>query len=185
MSKEDAKRLGIVGPNLRASGVRYDARIAEDYCAYPEVDFDIPTREEGDSLARYLVRVEEIKQSMNIIKQVLDKMPQGLFFAERFYKMLPPNLKKIVEEQRRMKFPGMYARFKVPEGEATARVEMGHGEVFYHVISNGTEKPYRVRIITPAFRNVILFRHLTIGQVFMDLPAIYGSLDYFPPEADR
>ncbi len=185
LSREDAKKLGIVGPNLRASGVKYDARIAEKYGAYPELDFEIPTREEGDSLARVLVRIEEIKQSMRIIRQVLEKMPQGPFFAEKYMRMIPPPLRKYMAETGRVKLPGAFIRLKPPAGEAVARGEMGHGEIFYHVVSTGETKPYRVRVVTPAFRNVVLFRHLTRGERFMDLPVIYGSIDYFPPEGDR
>ncbi len=182
---DEAKRLGIVGPNLRAAGVKYDARIAEEYGAYPELDFEIPTREEGDAMARLLVRIEEIKQSMSMIKQILDKIPDGPIFHEKYYRMLPPKLKEFVEQTGRLKLPGAFIRLKPEPGEAVARVEMGHGEVFYHIISDGGIKPYRVRIVTPAFRNVVLYRYLTRGARFMDLPAIYGSIDYFPPEGDR
>lgn len=185
LSKSEASRLGIVGPNLRASGVKYDARIAEPYAAYNELEFEVPTREEGDCYARMLVRVEEIKQSMSIIRQVLKKMPQGPFFAEKYTRLLPPQLREDVLRTGRVKFPGIFASLKLPEGDAVSRVEMGHGEVFYHVTGNGTIKPYRLRVVTPSFRNVILFRYLMPGHRFMDFPAIYGSLDYFPPEADR
>ncbi len=185
LKKSDAKRLGIVGPNLRASGVKYDARLLGDYGVYDELDFEVPTMEEGDAMARLLLRGEEIKQSMNIIRQVLDKIPDGPIMAEKYMRLVPPKLREQALKEGRIKFPGIFANLKLPKGEAVARAEMGHGEIFYHVISDGTKKPYRVRVVTPAFRNVILFRFLPPGHRFMDFPPIYGSLDYFPPEADR
>ncbi len=185
LKKEDAKRLGIVGPNLRASGVRYDARLVEDYGAYREIDFEVPVREEGDALSRLLLRIDEIKISMDIIRQVLEKIPDGPILAEKYLRLIPPKLRKTMEETGRVKFPGLFASLRPPPGEATARVEMGHGEVFYHIISDGSPKPYRVRIVTPSFRNLLLLRYLPVGHRFMDFPAIYGSVDYFPPEADR
>ena len=185
LKKSEAQRLGIVGPNLRASGVKYDARLADDYGAYKELEFEVPVREEGDCMARMLVRVEEIKQSLSIIRQVLEKMPSGPIFAEKYLKLLPPKTREQVLKTGHVKFPGLFASLKLPAGEAVARAEMGHGEIFYHIVSDGSTKPYRLRVVTPSFRNVILFRYLPPGHRFMDFPAIYGSLDYFPPEADR
>lgn len=185
LKREEAKRLGIVGPNLRASGVRCDARLLGDYGAYSEVEFEVPVRKEGDCLARYLLRVDEIRQSMRIIRQVLKGMPKGKILCDEFYNKISPMAKKLMEGERFVKFPAIFISIRPPTGEATARVEMGHGEVFYHMISDGSVKPYRVRVMTPSFRNLILFRHLSVGERFMDFPAIYGSIDYFPPEADR
>ncbi len=185
LKRGEASRLGIVGPNLRASGVKYDARLAEDYAAYSEVSFEVPTLEEGDAYARMRLRIEEIKQSMSIILQVLRKVPEGPIFAEKYLKLLPPKLREQVLSTGRVKLPALFASMKLPAGEAVARAEMGHGEIFYHLISDGSAKPYRLRVVTPSFRNVILFRYLMPGHRFMDFPAIYGSLDYFPPEADR
>ncbi len=185
LKKEDAIRLGVTGPNLRASGVPYDVRKADPYCAYPDIDFNVITREEGDAMARFLVRVGEIKESMKIIRQVLKKMPEGPIFAEKYYKVLPPNLKKYYEETKEVKFPGIFANLRAPAGESVARVEGGRGEVVIYIVSKGGMSPYRFRIVTPSFRNAILFEHLVRNVRVADIPAIYGSLDYFPPEADR
>lgn len=185
LKKSEASRLGVVGPNLRASGVKYDARLADDYGAYKDLEFEVPTREEGDCMARMLVRVEEIKQSISIIRQVLRKMPDGPILSEKYLKLLPPKTRERVLQEGRVKFPALFASLKLPAGEAVARAEMGHGEIFYHITGDGSAKPYRLRVVTPSFRNVILFRYLAPGHRFMDFPAIYGSLDYFPPEADR
>ena len=185
LSKDEAKRLGIVGPNLRASGVRYDARLLEDYGCYKDLNFEIPTREEGDSLARVLLRIDEIKISMNIIEQVLKKIPDGPILAQKYFRLISPRLREYIKESKRIKFPAIFTNLRPRPGEAVSRVEMGHGEILYHMISDGKPYPYRVRVITPSFRNVVLFKYLPVGYRFMDLLAIYGSIDYFPPEADR
>lgn len=185
LKKHEAERLGAVGPNLRASGVRYDARLLGDYGAYSELEFEVPVQEEGDSFARMVQRVEEIKVSIEIIRQALKKMPDGPILAEKYLKLLPPKLRERVLKTGRVKFPAIFANLRPPPGEAVARVEMARGEVFYHIVSDGSPKPYRVRIVTPSFRNLILLRLLPREHRFMDLLAIYGSLDYFPPESDR
>ncbi|MGB9630494.1 MAG: NADH-quinone oxidoreductase subunit D [Candidatus Methanodesulfokora sp.] len=185
LKREDAIRLGAVGPNLRASGVPYDVRKAEPYAAYPEVEFDVITEKEGDSFARVMVRVKEIGESIKIIRQVLKRIPEGPILHESYEKLIPPKLREQYKSTGVVKFPSLFANLKAPEGEAVARVEGGRGEVVFHIISDGKTSPYRLRMVTPSFRNVILFEHLTKGARVADIPAIYGSLDYFPPEADR
>ncbi len=186
LTKEDAIKLGVTGPNLRASGVPYDVRKVEPYAAYPELDFEVVTREEGDALARVFVRIGEIQESMKIIRQVLKNIPEGPIFHEKYVKMVPPKLREYMKETGEVKFPGTFANLRVPAGEAISRVEGGRGEVVFYLISDGKSlSPYRMRMVTPSFRNVILFEHLTKGHRVADIPAIYGSLDYFPPEADR
>ncbi|ACB06899.1 NADH-quinone oxidoreductase subunit D [Candidatus Korarchaeum cryptofilum] len=185
LSKEDAIKLGVTGPNLRASGVAYDVRRAEPYAAYPNLDFDVITEEEGDCYARVMVRVREIMESIKIIRQVLKEMPEGPIIHESYEKLIPPKLREEMKQKGIVKFPSVFANLRVPAGEAISRVEGGRGEVVFHVISDGKLSPYRMRMVTPSFRNVILFEHLTKGARVADIPAIYGSLDYFPPEADR
>jgi NADH-quinone oxidoreductase subunit D len=185
LSKEDAIKLGVTGPNLRASGVAYDVRRAEPYAAYPNLNFDVITEEEGDCYARVMVRVREIMESIKIIRQVLKEMPEGPIIHESYEKLIPPKLREEMKQKGIVKFPSVFANLRVPAGEAISRVEGGRGEVVFHVISDGKLSPYRMRMVTPSFRNVILFEHLTKGARVADIPAIYGSLDYFPPEADR
>ena len=185
LSKEDAIKLGVTGPNLRASGVAYDVRRAEPYAAYPYLDFDVITEEEGDCYARVMVRVREIMESIKIIRQVLKEIPEGPILHESYEKLIPPKLREEMKRRGVVKFPSVFANLRVPAGEAVSRVEGGRGEVVFHVISDGKLSPYRMRMVTPSFRNVILFEHLTRGARVADIPAIYGSLDYFPPEADR
>lgn len=184
IKKEDAIKLGLVGPNLRASGVYYDVRKAEPYAAYPEIDFEIAGRNEGDSLARLLIRFDEIQYSMNIIERVLDDMPSGPLLTNTYLTKLTGEKKELLKKGI-VRFPTLYTALKTEEGECLARVESSRGEAIYHLISNGLLKPYRCRLITSSFRNVIAFKHALIGHKLADIPAVYGSLDYFPPEADR
>jgi NADH-quinone oxidoreductase subunit D len=179
-----AKELGVVGPNLRASRVKYDARML-GYAAYADLDFEPVVGEYGDSYERIWVRLREIEVSLELIERALRSLPQGPFMAERYLKMLPPPQRKLVESTGRVKLPAVFANLRLPPGEAVSRAEAGRGEIVYYVVSDGKEKPYRVRVVSPSFRNAILFTILPVGHRFMDLPAIYASLDYFPPEADR
>ncbi|QGA67714.1 NADH-quinone oxidoreductase subunit D [Sulfolobus sp. E11-6] len=186
MTKENAIRWGAVGPNLRASGVYYDVRKIEPYGAYDKLDFEIPVYKEGDGLARGLVRLEEIEQSMRILEQIIKNIPEGNILSDRFFKQIPPTrLKKYWETYRRIVLPGYYASFRPPKGEAISRVEAGRGELAYYVVSDGSPKPYRLRMITPSYRLIYVFKQLCKGSRYADLVSIYGSLDYFPPEADR
>lgn len=184
--KSMAVELGITGPNLRASGVRYDVRKAHPYAAYDELDFELAYSEEGDCYARALVRVEEIRQSLSIIRQALERMPGGPIIHERFQRALPPIAKKVFEREGRVLLPPAIVTLRPPSGKrALTRVEAGRGEVLYYVVSDGTVKPYRVRVVTPSAHNVKVYKYVLPGHRIADLPAIYGSIDYFPPDADR
>lgn len=185
ISKTKAARIGIVGPNLRASGVAYDVRKIEPYCAYSDLDFDLITEDAGDCYARLIIRREEMKQSMGLIRQILDKIPDGPFFAEKYMKLINPKMRELVEQSGIIRFPALFTALKPAKGEATSRVEGARGEVFYYIVSDGSTQPYRLRMITPSFKNVAGFEAAIIGQRLGDVPAVYGSLDYFPPEADR
>jgi NADH-quinone oxidoreductase subunit D len=186
MTNENAIKWGAVGPNLRASGVYYDVRKIEPYAAYSKLDFEIPVYKEGDAYARLLVRFEEVEQSMRMIEQIIKEIPEGNILSDRFFKQIPPTrLKKWWEGQKKIVFPGYYASFRPPKGEAVSRVEAARGELLYYIASDGSPKPYRLRIITPSYRMIYVFKQLAKGARYADLVAIYGSLDYFPPEADR
>jgi len=185
IKKSEAARIGIVGPNLRASGVAYDVRKIEPYCAYGDLDFDLIVREEGDCYARLLVRREEIKQSIKLIRQILDKLPSGSFFAEKYLKLITPKMKELMDKSNILRFPAVFSALKPAKGDAISRVEAGRGELFYYIVSDGTAQPYRFRMVTPSFKNVIAFKAALLGGRLADVPSVYGSLDYFPPEADR
>ena len=115
----------------------------------------------------------------------LDKHERTPIMAEKFWKTAPPLYKKVFEEQGRVKLPATFAIMKVPAGKAYERGETARGEISYYVESNGANKPYRVRVHSPSARNALVFKYILPGHRVMDLPAIYGSIDYFPPEADR
>ncbi|BAN90364.1 NADH-quinone oxidoreductase subunit D [Aeropyrum camini] len=186
--KRAAAEMGLVGPNARGSGIDYDVRLVHPYDAYPELDFEVPVFEEGDALARTYVRVEEIKQSLRIIEQAvewLEKHPREPIVDKYLYGKYPPLHKKVLESEGRAKLLPTVAAMKVPAGRAIGRAETGRGETVYYVESDGGVNPYRVRIVTASARNVIAFKYVLPGHRVMDIPAIYGSLDYFPPEADR
>jgi NADH-quinone oxidoreductase subunit D len=159
---EDAVALGITGPNLRASGVSTDVRKDEPYDAYAYTDFKLVSLEKGDAYTRALCRRGEIIESISIIRQALDKMPEGDFRVKW-------GLKK-----------------KVPSGEAYFCCEAARGELCFHMVSDGTDKPYRVKVRGPSFSHTLAaFPHLVRGAYIADIPAIYWSLDPCPADMDR
>ncbi|MCD6461351.1 MAG: NADH-quinone oxidoreductase subunit D [Thermoplasmata archaeon] len=166
LSLEDAIRLGATGPVLRASGMKTDVRKEEPYEVYDRFEFEVPVRQEGDGYARYLVGIEEIKQSIRIVKQALREMPEGDFIAREFRK---PKL-----------------NVRLPEGEVYVRNEIGRGEAGLYLVSNGGTSPYRVKIRGPSFLHMIpVLEHLLKGAQIADVPAIYWSLNICPADLDR
>ncbi len=185
LTREKAIELGVVGPNLRASGVKHDIRIEEPYAAYSELEFEVPVYKEGDALARTMQRIDEIRESIKIIRQAVKQLPEGHILHERYTKLFTKIMKEVWEKEKRVKIPTIMLNLKPPKDRAYARVEAGRGEFYYYIVSEGAPKPYRIRVVSPSFRNVVLFKHLLPGHRVADLPAIYGSMDYFPPGADR
>jgi NADH-quinone oxidoreductase subunit D len=162
LTKEDAAKLGVTGSVVRASGIPYDIRKAEPYDIYSELDFKVQYMKTGDSFARSYVPFLDMRESCHIIEQLLDKMPQSGEVRAK----LQPNPKG-------------------PAGEAYRRVESGRGALGFHIVSDGTPKPYRVKISVGSFRNMLALPYLLVGQKLADMPAIYWSLNYWPVEADR
>jgi NADH-quinone oxidoreductase subunit D len=159
---DDAVALGITGPNLRASGLAYDIRKDEPYDAYAYTDFNVISMEKGDAYSRALCRRQEITESISIIRQGLDKIPEGDF---------------------RVKWP---LNKKVPSGEAYFCCEAARGELGFHMVSDGTDKPYRVKVRGPSFSHTLAaFPSLVKGAYIADVPAIYWSLDPCPADMDR
>jgi len=161
LTREMAVAYGCSGPVLRASGVQYDVRRAVPYSIYEDLEFDIPTRPEGDSWARYRVRMEEIRQSVRIVKQCLEKLPRGRF------KTVLPN------------------RVWIEPGEVYSRIENSRGDMGTYLVSDGSEKPWRCKFRTPSFSNLSVLPHLLKGALVADLIAIGASLDFVLPEIDR
>ena len=162
----DGIRLGATGPVLRASGMGTDVRKDEPYEVYDKFDFEIPVRKEGDAYARYCVGLEEMKQSMKIIKQALEELPDG--------EVIVSSLKK----------PKLSV--KIPEGEVYVRNEIARGEAAIYMVSNGDGYPYRVKVRGPDFLHMIpVLEFLLKGVQIADVPAIYWSLNICPADMDR
>jgi NADH-quinone oxidoreductase subunit D len=153
LSAQQAISLGVSGPNLRASGVAFDVRKAHPYSIYPELEFDIPTRSEGDTYARYLQRVAEIKQSLHLIDQIVDKMPHGPVQAQ---------------------VPGI---IRPRPGRAFAAIESPRGFYSVYAISDGGPTPYRFRMRDPSFISLQVMPKLMPGHLIADTMAIMASLD--------
>jgi NADH-quinone oxidoreductase subunit D len=162
ISKEMARKYGATGPVLRGSGVSYDIRKNEPYSVYPEFDFDIPVYSEGDSMARYKVRLDEIEQSMRIIEQALNKLPEGEIMAPKAPKIIKP-----------------------AAGDYYAAVEAARGTFGVRLVSDGTNSPYRLKLRSPTYSNLSLFGEAARGMLLPDALALMGSLDLVIPEIDR
>ncbi len=165
ISRELALSVGVVGPVLRASGVPFDLRKAAPYDAYAELDFDVPVRKEGDVLARFEVRIEEIRQSLRMVEQILDRLPEGPIFSRK-----PIKNPKV---------------FRIPEGEHYAAVESPRGELGMYLVTDGSFKPYRLKINAPSFANLQVVPHILPGHLIADVVAILGSLDPVLGDVDR
>ena len=186
MSIEDALRWGFAGPMLRASGMPWDLRKAQPYAKYDEVEFDVPVGSNGDCYDRYLVRVEEMRQSVHIIRQCLDKMPPGPVRTDDKKVTPPPR----AEMKRSME--ALIHHFKlytegvhVPAGECYAAVESGKGEFGVYLVSDGTNRPYRCKIRSPGYVHLQALDFMGRGHQLADIVAIIGSLDVVFGEVDR
>lgn len=161
LSKEDAISFGVTGPTGRASGFSCDVRKQERYSAYDRVEFNEILYTEGDTYHRYIARIKEMWESMNIIDQLIDNIPEGPFAVK---------MKPVI---------------KLPEGEYFQRVETARGELGVYVISDGNKNPYRVKFRSPNFTNLGVLNHISKGFKIADLVAIGGSLDLIIPDIDR
>ncbi|MBI4971634.1 MAG: NADH-quinone oxidoreductase subunit D [Candidatus Omnitrophica bacterium] len=240
ISKEDAIAYGITGPFLRATGVDYDVRKAEPYHVYDRIDFDIPVGSNGDSYDRYLVRMEEMQQSMRIIEQALAQMKPGPVCVSPSAKEIPgaemvdeakmgktkglmelgavvdPTLEGTGKEHQKLIYPsgtpnekkvmlpakentygnieGLMNHFKLimighgmapPKGEAYFPVEGGTGELGFYVVSDGTDRPYRVRVRPPCFPTMAAFHKIIKGGMVADVIATFGTVNMIAGELDR
>jgi NADH-quinone oxidoreductase subunit D len=186
LSAEDAIALGQSGPVLRASGVDWDIRRAEPYLAYPELDFDVPVYHGGDVYDRYLIRVDEMRESVRIIEQCLDGMPGGAWIADDRKVVLPPR------EELHTSMESLIHHFKivtegysVPEGEVYVTVESPRGEFGCYVVSDGGPKPWRVKFRAPSFVALEATATCMTDALVADMIAIVGSLDTVMGEVDR
>ena len=186
ISAEDGIDLGLSGPSLRGSGVKWDLRKANPYSSYDHFDFEIPTGENGDTYDRYLVRMEEMRQSNRIIEQVLDTLPSGEVNVSN-PKIVPPPKEKVLTniESLIIHFHIMSEGFDVPQGEAYCSVESSKGELGFYIVSDGSNKPYRIKIRTPSFINLQSLSTMAEGRMMSDIVAVIGSIDICLGEVDR
>jgi NADH-quinone oxidoreductase subunit D len=183
---EEALAWGMTGPQLRGSGVNWDIRKAEPYDAYPEFDFDVPVRSEGDVYARYIVRMEEFRESIRIIKQAMDNIPDGPFRSEN-RKFVPPPRSELGTSMEAVihHFKLWTEGFKAPKGEVYVRTESPRGELGVYLVGDGGPKPYRVHFRTPSFYNVQGIGRFSPGYMLADLVGIIGSMDFTLGDCDR
>lgn len=163
--QELAKEVGASGPVLRASGVAYDIRKNKPYSAYQEFNFQVPVGNKGDAYDRYTVRLKEMKESISIVRQALGGLPEGP-----------------IHSRKPVKTPSL---FKTPKGEAYAAVESPRGELGVFLVSDGSSKPYRVKVRSPSFSNIAIIPHILPGHLIADTVSILGSLDPVFGDVDR
>jgi NADH-quinone oxidoreductase subunit D len=186
ISLENMLDLSVTGPMLRAAGLKIDARKDGPYSSYDKFDFDVPTRQENDVYARYLVRMEEMRQSLRIIRQAFEGMPEGPYTADAPKVVLPDREKmKTQMEALIYHFKIVTEGFRVPPGEVYQVVESPRGELGYYVVSDGTSKPYRVFMRTPSFGNLQALSDMFIGFPIADSIASLGSMDFVLGDTDR
>ncbi len=178
--------LGVTGPSLRASGVGFDLRRANPYLQYDKMDFDIVTYSEGDSLARYFVRVDEMRESAKIVRQVLDKMPAGETLANLPKKVIPHKT-EIYTRMEELIHDFMIVNFGInpPVGEIYHAIEGSKGELGFYLVSKGEGHPWKCKIRSPSFNNLQALPHLVKGHMISDVVAIIGSIDPIMGEADK
>jgi NADH-quinone oxidoreductase subunit D len=186
LSKEDAIALGVTGPVMRASGIDFDLRRDMPYCSYEKFQFKVPTSTDGDVWARYLLRLEEMRESTKIIQQALDGMPEGPIKADAPKIVLPDREKmKTQMESLIHHFKIVTEGFAVPAGEVYQGIESGHGQMGYYVVSDGTAKPYRVHMRYPSFATLQALETMCQGRMLADVVAVIGSIDIVLGEIDR
>ena len=186
ISREDAISYGMTGPNLRASGVARDLRKDRPYLGYEKYDFDIPVGENGDCYDRFLVRMEEMRQSIKIIKQVLADFPEGEINVGDTKSTLPDKERVLMSmEELIHHFIVATQGIEAPEGEVYFAAENPKGELGFYIHSKGGGVPNRLKIRAPSFVNLGISADLLKGHMVSDIPAILGSLDFVMGECDR
>ena len=186
LSKEKAIDYGITGPNLRGSGVNFDLRKAQPYLVYDQLQFDVPLGSQGDCYDRYLVRMEEMRQSVRIIRQCLDKIPAGPINVTDG-KIVMPAKEKVLTRMEELihHFILVTQGVNAPPGEVYFGAENPKGELGFYICSRGGGTPYRLKIRAPSFVNLSVLPELLPGHMVSDVVAILGSIDFVMGECDR
>jgi NADH-quinone oxidoreductase subunit D len=186
ISREDALSFGLTGPNLRGSGVDYDIRKAHPYLGYENYPFDVPVGTVGDSYDRYLVRMEELRQSRRILQQALNRVPDGPFFYNDGKNYLPPKSTVLTKmEELIHQFMIVTEGIDAPVGEVYFGAENPKGELGFYINSKGGGVPHRLKIRAPSFVNLSILPKILPGHMMSDVVAILGSLDFVMGECDR
>ena len=186
MTAEEAIAWGLSGPSLRGSGVDWDLRKKQPYSSYEKFDFDVPTRPEGDVYARYLVRLEEMRQSLRIVQQAMEGLPEGPIKANAPHIVLPDR------ESMKTSIEALIYHFKIvtegfhpPVGEVYQAIESPRGELGFYVVSDGSAKPFRCHVRAPSFANLQALPKMIKGHLLADVVACIGTIDVVLGEVDR
>jgi len=187
ISKEDAIAYGLSGPNLRATGVDFDLRKQIPYLGYENFEFDVPVGTKGDCFDRYTVRLEEIRQSVRLVHQIIDKMPDGPWYAEDARRIFAPRKDKVLTgmEELIQNFMLVTEGPQMPAGEVYFEAENPKGALGFYIVSKGGGVPYRLKIRSPSFTSLNILPKAGVGCLVADLSAILGSLDFVMGECDR
>jgi len=186
VSGEEAVRCGLTGPSLRGSGVDFDLRKARPYAGYDQYEFDVPLGSHGDVYDRYVIRMEEMRQSLRIVEQALGRLPKGPVRSDN-RKFVPPPRSELANSMEALihHFKLWTEGFPAPKGAVYVAVESPRGELGCYLEGDGGPKPYRVHFRTPSFAHLQALPHLARGHLVADLVAIIGSLDIVLGDADR
>ncbi len=186
LSKQDALAMGVTGPMLRGSGVKYDLRRARPYCGYEKYDFEIPTSDLGDSYGRYLVRMNEMKQSVRILRQAAAMLPEGDYLLND-PKIAPPKRELLDQSMEALihHFKLYTEGVKPPAGEVYRGIEASKGEMGFYIVSDGSAHPYRMHIRTPSFANLQAISMMSRDHLFSDMVVIIGTIDIVLGDVDR
>jgi len=186
LSADEAIAWGLSGPSLRGSGVDYDIRKKEPYSSYEKFDFKVPTRPEGDVYARFLVRLEEMRQSLRIVQQAMDGIPEGPIKANAPHIVLPDR------ESMKTSIEALIYHFKIvtegfhpPVGEVYQAIEAPRGELGFYIVSDGSPKPFRCHVRAPSFANLQALPKMVEGRLIADVVACIGTIDIVLGEVDR
>jgi NADH-quinone oxidoreductase subunit D len=186
ISAEDALAYGMSGPSLRGSGVAYDLRKAQPYSSYDHFEFDVPVGSNGDVYDRYLVRMQEMRESLRIIEQALERLPSGpVNTLDR--KVAPPPRNEINTSMESLihHFKLVTEGFHVPRGHVYQAVESPRGELGFYMVSDGGNRPYRVKVRAPSFSNLHALPYMVKGELIADVVAVIGSIDIVLGDVDR
>ena len=186
ITAEDAIALGVTGPSLRASGVDWDLRRDMPYSSYDKFQFKVPVSTGGDVYTRYMMRIAEMRESIGIVKQALEGLPEGPVKMDAPKVVLPDREKmKTQMEALIYHFKIVTEGFAVPPGEVYQAIESPRGEMGYYIVSDGTAKPYRVHMRSPSFANLQALNTMCVGRLLADVVAAIGSIDIVLGEIDR